>query len=106
MGGSGMIVQTYKVNKARAFWKDEEYDHKYWDLECAHVFHIFELLYEQLNMDENDSVFFFDAPKPDNPQVWKMFSYNSTFYVVAREVTDDELSDDHVVDGNKKVESN
>lgn len=88
-----MIVQTCKVSIVRAFSADEEYDHKCWDLECGHVFHIFELLYEILNMDENDSVYFFDAPKPDNPQVWKMFSYNSTFYVVAREITEEDIAE-------------
>jgi hypothetical protein len=88
-----MIVRTYKVNKARAFSKDEEYDHQCWELECNHVFHIFEFLYEQLNMDENDSVYFFDAPKLDNPQVWKMFSYNSTFYVVAEEITSEDIAE-------------
>lgn len=88
-----MIVRTYKVNKARAFWKDEEYDYQCWELECNHVFHIFELLYEQLNMDENDSVYFFDAPRIDDPQVWKMFSYNGTFYVVAEEITSKDIAE-------------
>lgn len=86
-----MIIRTHKVNKAHAFARDEEYDYKCWNLECNHVFHIFELLYEELNMDENDSVFFFDAPKIDNPQVWKMFSYNSMFYVVAEEITSEDM---------------
>jgi hypothetical protein len=88
-----MIVQTFKVNLTGVFGRDEEYDHNHWELDCVHVMHIFELLLEQLNMEESDTLCYFDGSQPGAPQVWKMASYNSTFYVVAREVTDEEIAE-------------
>lgn len=77
-----MIVETYKVNLTD-IGRGEAYDHNHWEVECDHVIHIFQLLLEQLEMKDDDSLCFFDAPKPGAPQVWKMYSYNSTFQVVA-----------------------
>lgn len=88
-----MIVQTFKVNVSGVFGKDEAYDHNHWELDCGHVMHIFELMLEQLDMDESDRLCFFEGSKQGTPNEWKMWSYNSTFYVVAREVTDEEIAE-------------
>lgn len=88
-----MIVETYKINVSGMYGQGEAYDYNFWELECDHVIHVFELLLEQLNMTEDDSLLWFDGHKPGDPQTWSMASYNSTFKVVARRLTDEEIAE-------------
>jgi hypothetical protein len=106
-----MIIETYKVKMKKTMYKyelselgkmnfqtvvpsyPETFDHYEWEMECAHVLHIFELLLEQLDMDENDSLCMFDETEPSFTKKWKIYSWHKPYYVVARLIQDDEVAD-------------
>ena len=95
-----MTVHTYKINMVGTVGLTEQYDglgeaydHNVWDMDCIHDIHIFELLLEQLNMAEDDSILWFDSTKPGDPKQWTMASWNGTFKAVARLVTDEEIAE-------------
>jgi hypothetical protein len=102
-----MVIETYKVNMTKTMYKyelsqlgkmnfqtvvpshPETFDHKEWILDCGYVLHIFELLLEELDMDENDSLCLFDQTEPTFTKMWKIYSWHKPYYVVAKIIEDD-----------------